>query len=329
MRIGVEHALGVADLHRLEHLERLAPRRRARPCRRGGAGPRSAGRRCASPGSARTSGPASPWRCAGRAGARICRFGGGEQVDAVEGEPARGDLPAAGIRRRMARPVMVLPLPDSPTMASRSRSSAKETPRTASTGPASVGKVTRRSSTSSRLIRGLALRGSSTSRRPSPSRLKPSETMKIASPGIVGDPPLVEQELAPRGDHQPPFRQRRLGAEAEEAEAGGGQDDAGHVERHPDDHRGHAHRRDVREEDARRRPRPAAGRRRCSRSCAPSASRRGRRGRRAARRSARSRAPRCRCRARAPRRRRARGSAAGRRGRCRSAASARVSTQPP
>jgi hypothetical protein len=48
-------------------------------------------------------------------------------------------------------------------------------------------------------------------------------------------PPLVEDEAAAARDHRAPFRQRRLGAEAEEAEAGGGQDDAGHVERDADD----------------------------------------------------------------------------------------------
>ncbi len=104
---------------------------------------------------------------------------------------------APGISRRIARPVIVLPEPDSPTMASRSRSRLKETPRTASTGPVSVRKVTCRSSTSSRLIRGLRSRGSSTSRRPSPSRLKPSETMKIARPGIVATHHWSKRNLRP------------------------------------------------------------------------------------------------------------------------------------
>ena len=59
------------------------------------------------------------------------------------------------------------------------------------------------------------------------------------------DPPLVEQYLPAGGDHRAPFGRRRLGAEAEEAEAGGGQDDAGHVEGQADDHRGQAQRHDL------------------------------------------------------------------------------------
>jgi hypothetical protein len=52
---------------------------------------------------------------------------------------------------------------------------------------------------------------------------------------------LVENLFAAGGHHGSPFRQGRLSAEAEEAEAGGGQDDAGHIERGADDHRRNAH----------------------------------------------------------------------------------------
>jgi hypothetical protein len=57
-----------------------------------------------------------------------------------------------GSRRRMDRPVSDLPDPLSPTMPSRSRPSAKDTPRTARNGPFGVWKVTRRSSTSSSAV---------------------------------------------------------------------------------------------------------------------------------------------------------------------------------
>ena len=77
--------------------------------------------------------------------------------------------------------------------------------------------------------------------------------MRIATPGHRRHPPLVEDEAAARRDHRAPFRQRRLRAEAEKAETGGGQDDAGHVERHAHDQRGDAQRHDVAQHDAERR----------------------------------------------------------------------------
>ena len=66
-------------------------------------------------------------------------------------------------------------------------------------------------------------------------------------------PPLVDEEAPAAGDHRAPFRRGRLGAEAEEAEAGGRQDDARHVERHADDDGGEAERHDVAPDDPRRR----------------------------------------------------------------------------
>ncbi len=68
-----------------------------------------------------------------------------------------------------------------------------------------------------------------------------------------GDPPLIENEGAPARDHRAPFRQRRLRAQANEAEAGGSQDDARHVERDTDDHRGGAERQDMADDDAKAR----------------------------------------------------------------------------
>src|SRR3546814_8866086 len=55
-------------------------------------------------------------------------------------------MPGLLTRRRMARPVIDLPEPDSPTMPSFSRPSEKETPRTASTSPLRDGKETCRRS---------------------------------------------------------------------------------------------------------------------------------------------------------------------------------------
>src|SRR5262245_16348728 len=49
--------------------------------------------------------------------------------------------------------------------------------------------------------------------------------------GEGGDPGRVEQVLAAVGDHEAPLGGGRLGAQAEEAERGGGQDDQAEVER--------------------------------------------------------------------------------------------------
>ena len=64
------------------------------------------------------------------------------------------------------------------------------------------------------------------------------------------DPPLVEDHVAAGRDHGAPFRRGRLRAEAEEAEACRGEDDACHVERQAHDDRGQAQRHDVPEQDA-------------------------------------------------------------------------------
>src|SRR5919106_444786 len=67
---------------------------------------------------------------------------------------------------------------------------------------------------------------------------------------IGADPPPLQDLIAPFGPHGAPFRLRRRDAEAEEAEAGGDQDHARHVERDPHDQRWHAHRHDVADKDA-------------------------------------------------------------------------------
>ena len=101
--------------------------------------------------------------------------------------------PSGAVRPRMARPVCVLPEPDSPTMPRRSRPSVNETPRTASVVPPSrfgkrhakvVDDQHRRRRCGCRRIHFAAF-GSSASRRPSPSRLNARLTMKIAAPGAA------------------------------------------------------------------------------------------------------------------------------------------------
>ena len=84
----------------------------------------------------------------------------------------------------MARPVIDLPEPLSPTMPRRSRPRPKPTPRTTSTMPVAdrEGDAQVRDLEQRRHRRAF---GSRTSRRPSPSRLKPSETTKMAMPGMV------------------------------------------------------------------------------------------------------------------------------------------------
>ena len=63
------------------------------------------------------------------------RAGGAQQVDARELEPVGADAPAAAAGRIIARPIVDLPEPLSPTMPSFSRPTVSETPRTASTRP--------------------------------------------------------------------------------------------------------------------------------------------------------------------------------------------------
>ena len=122
VRIGVVDALRIADPHGLQHLERAAraPRARTRP-----RGPASASAIWPPTGitgfsenfgSCMTMAIRPPRIC------RIARSAGGQEVDALERERAAPSTsPGGGTRRRMARPVIDLPEPDSPTMPSFSR----------------------------------------------------------------------------------------------------------------------------------------------------------------------------------------------------------------
>src|SRR5947209_3457403 len=170
-------------------------------------------------------------------------------------------LPGGGTRRRIALPVIDLPDPDSPTRPTFSRPRVKLMPRTASTSPVRVGKETRKSSTvrSGASISGLL--GVEHVAQAVAEQVETEAHDENGDPRHGRDPPLIEDELPPRGDHRPPFRERRLCAEAEEAEPGGGEDDARHVEGHAHDERRGAERHDVAPEDPRpRRAGDARGR---------------------------------------------------------------------
>ena len=150
--------------------------------------------------------------------------------------------------------------------ASRARAS-KDTPRTASTGPCGRAEgdaqVARPSGagSSTRSCRDRARRAGR--RR---ARLKARLTTRMAMPGKVATHQLSSMKRRPDGDHRAPFGRRRLRAEAEEAEARRGQDDARHVERHAHDRpRAGTAARCGAARCARRR-RPGAASRRCSRS---------------------------------------------------------------
>ena len=113
VRIMVVDALGVADMHGLEHLQRRAPGVAACCCEDGcGASRRSAGPR-SSPDRASISGPAAPWRCACRAaGESRVRRG---RVRSVSPKPQSRRPrcgPGRATRPMMARPVVDLPEPD-------------------------------------------------------------------------------------------------------------------------------------------------------------------------------------------------------------------------
>ena len=147
----------------------------------------------------------------------------------------------------MARPRVDLPEPNSPTMPSFSRPSVKLTPRTAFTLPPPK--------PTSRLV-GLNQgrshwppRASSTSRRASPNRLKARLTRAMAMPGAAMTHGLSIMNSRPVEAMAPHSGHGRYSTEAEEAEAGRGQDDARHVECDAHDHRRHAHRQDMPQDD--------------------------------------------------------------------------------
>ena len=76
VRIEVVDPFGIADVHRLEHLQRRARGPRCGCCADGGDASRRSAGRPSSPDSASISGPAGPSRCAGRAGVRNPRSRG-------------------------------------------------------------------------------------------------------------------------------------------------------------------------------------------------------------------------------------------------------------
>src|SRR6185369_15941717 len=123
--------------------------------------------------------------------------------------------PGGGTSRRMARPVIDFPEPDSPTIPSFSRPTTKLTPRTASTAATRPGNWTRRSSTM-RI-------GESPARRPTdcvtgsvhlrvedvaepvPQEVEAEAHDQDGDPGDRGHPPLVQQEPPARRDHRTPL----------------------------------------------------------------------------------------------------------------------------
>src|SRR5688572_21508434 len=129
---------------------------------------------------------------------------------------------------RIARPIVDLPDPDSPTMPNRSRPTAKLTFRTASTGPCGEAKVTERPSTSSRgtesSIPGIQYIAQSV-----PSEVEGKASEENRSTGNRAHPPLIQQKLPPGRDHGAPFRSRRLRAQSKKSEAGCDDDDARHI----------------------------------------------------------------------------------------------------
>src|SRR5262249_35227979 len=161
--------------------------------------------------------------------------------------------PGCGTKRRMARPVIDFPEPDSPTIPSFSRPTVKLTPRTASTVATRPGKRTQRSSTVRiGVTPGSSALGVEDVAKPVPEQVEPEAHDQDGDAGHRGDPRLVEEESPSRGDHRAPFGRRRLGAETQEAEPGGGQDDAGHVESDTDDQGRGAERDDMSQHDAER-----------------------------------------------------------------------------
>src|SRR5258707_878790 len=156
--------------------------------------------------------------------------------------------PGAGTSPIVARAVIVLPEPDSPTRASRTVTTANEMPRTTSIAPATAGKAIARSATS-RIGSAMARIEDVAEAVGEEVEGEAGDQDRDARAG--GDPPLIEDHRRAVGDHGAPFGGRRADAEAEEAEPGGGEDHAGKIERQPDDGGGQRHRQDVAEEEAR------------------------------------------------------------------------------
>src|SRR5215470_6495173 len=103
--------------------------------------------------------------------------------------------PGGGTSRRMARPVIDFPEPDSPTMPSFSRPTSKLTPRTASTVPTRPGNRTQRSSTLRiGFTRGSSALGIEDVAEPVPEQVEPEAHDEDGDAGHGGDPPLVQEK---------------------------------------------------------------------------------------------------------------------------------------
>jgi hypothetical protein len=136
---------------------------------------------------------------------------------------------------------MDLPEPDSPTTPRRSRPSEKDTPRTASTraglgveGHAQV--LTSRSGAHRRALRVKDVAQAVAQ------QVEAEETMKIARPGMVATHHCSNRYLRPEEIIRPHSGSGGCAPKTQESQARGDQDDAGHVQRHTDDHRRQTHR---------------------------------------------------------------------------------------
>src|SRR5262249_49099761 len=159
--------------------------------------------------------------------------------------PAKPMRPAscralAGSMPRMALARVVLPQPDSPTrpMISPARS-VRLTPSSTLAVPASVRKETRRLSTSSRLSPGVATSHPWVEHvaQAIAQKIEAHHDEKDGKAGRQRGPPGLGQELARFGDHAAPFRRRRRGPEAQEAERAGGEDGETHAQGNAHDDR--------------------------------------------------------------------------------------------
>src|SRR5262249_37653533 len=143
------------------------------------------------------------------------------------------------------------PEPDSPTMPTFSRPTSKEMPRTASITRCGVRKLTRSSSaTSSGFAGASAMARVEHVAQAVAEEVEGEADAEYGEARHGGQPPAPQHVLPPGREHGAPFGQRRLRAEAEEAEPRRGQDDAGHVEGDAHDDRGDAHRHDMLDDDA-------------------------------------------------------------------------------
>src|SRR5256885_16473271 len=141
---------------------------------------------------------------------------------------------------RIALASVVLPQPDSPTrpMISPGRI-VRLTPSSTLATPDSVAKETRRFSTSRRLSPGNATSDPwiEDVAQAVAQKIEAHHDEEDGKARGQGGPPGLGQEFPRLGDHASPFRCRRRGAEAEEAERAGSQDGKAHADRGAHDDR--------------------------------------------------------------------------------------------